>query len=85
MSRTTITLDPDVQELVDQTMRTRGVPFRVLVNETLRESLRPPRPSTPLRTLSLGGARPGIDLHHATRLAAELDDQEIARKLELRK
>jgi hypothetical protein len=30
------------------------------------------------------GLRPGIDLTHALRLAGELEDEEIIRKLELR-
>ena len=35
--------------------------------------------------MSLGGAVPGIDLTKALRLAAALEDDEIARNLELRK
>ena len=83
--RTTITLDSDVQELLEHVIRERGVSFKTVVNETLRQALKPPPPATPVRTLRLGGPRPGIDLHRATRLAADLEDDELARKLELRK
>jgi hypothetical protein len=31
------------------------------------------------------GLRPGVDLEHALRVAADLEDEETVRKLELRK
>ena len=83
--RTTITLDPDVQELVERVIRERKVTFKKVINQALREALGPKPSRTPIPTLKLGGPRPGIDLHRATRLAAELEDDEIVRKLELRK
>jgi hypothetical protein len=36
-------------------------------------------------TYDLGDVRPGIDLTKALQLAAELEDEEIVRKLQLRK
>ena len=83
--RTTVTLDPDVKELIERAMRERGLTFKDAINQAVRDAFRPAQPATPIRTLSLGGPRPGIDLHRATRLAAELEDDEIVRKLELRK
>jgi hypothetical protein len=85
--RTTVTLDPDVAARLKERARERGLPFKVVLNEAVRAGLgassgaaRPYRmPARPL------GARPGIDLDRATRLAGELEDAEIVRKLELRK
>ena len=53
-------------------------------NPAVRDGLRPAVTTPPIRTLRLGGARPGIDLHKTTRLADELEDEEVARKLGVR-
>lgn len=85
--RTTITLDPDVAARLRSLARERGITFKAAVNSVLRrglsegeESARPFR----LETRSLG-LRPGVDLDRALALAAQLEDEETIRKLELRK
>lgn len=86
--RTTVTLDPDVAAKLRATARERGVSFKEALNSALRLGLaggaaggnRPYRLAT--RRL---GLRQGIDLDKALRLAAELEDAETIRKLELRK
>jgi hypothetical protein len=84
--RTTVTLDPDVAEKVRRLARERGVSFKEALNGALRAGLgargaaRPYR--TPARPL---GLRPGIDLDKALAIAAAQEDEEIIRKLELRK
>ena len=60
-----------------------------MVNETLQagltaEGARKPQPYR-LKPVRLGGVMPGVDIHKALRLAAALEDEEIARELELRK
>jgi len=85
--RTTVDLDPDVDAQLRALARERGVPLRVVINDALRAGIRPRQdegaPYTlPSRRL---GARPGIDLTKALALAGELEDEETARKLELRK
>lgn len=84
-----MTLDPDVDAKVRALARERGVSFTEALNNLLRLGLssgaaagqaRPYR--LPARRL---GLRRGIDLDHALRLAAELEDEETVRKLELRK
>lgn len=85
--RTTVTLDPDVAARLREVARERGISFKEALNSAVRRGLvderggrRPYRP--PARPL---GLRPGVDLDKALRLAAELEDAEIVRKLELRK
>jgi hypothetical protein len=86
--RTTVTLDPDLAAKLHAVARERGVSFKEALNTALRhgltagaaESKRPYRLAS--RRL---GLRPGVDLEHAMRLAGELEDAEIIRKLELRK
>lgn len=84
--RTTVTIDPELQARVKELARERGVSFREALNDVLRRGLgaQPAgrRYEVPARPLYL---RPGIDLDKALALAAELEDDEIARKLELRK
>ena len=86
--RTTVAIDPELQTRVKELARERGVSFREALNDVLRRGLRPgagtgsQRYKVPTRPL---GLRPGIDLDKAFALAAELEDDEIVRKLELRK
>lgn len=87
--RTTVTLDPDVAADLKRRARRTGRPFRQVLNETLRAGLQAQEAPTPqpyrITPVSLGGVVPGVDLDHALRLADALDDEALARKLELRK
>lgn len=84
--RTTVTLDEDVAAALAERVRERGESFKTALNETLRAGLasgrRPRAYRVPAKPL---GMRPDADLDHALSLAARLEDEEIARKLELRK
>jgi hypothetical protein len=85
--RTTVTLDDDVAAAVQRLARERGLPFKQALNALLRVGLASGTPTSkpyavPSRAL---GLRPGVDLDKALRLAGELEDEEIVRKLELRK
>jgi hypothetical protein len=86
--RTTIDLDSDVDAKLRAIARERGVPLRVVINDTLRAGVAPSRRSgaaryeLPKRRL---GVRPGVDLDKALALAGELEDDELQRKLDLRK
>lgn len=81
--RTTITLDPDVALLVERDMAARKVRFKQSVNDALRRQLagggEDDRPSLTRRARSLG--TPTADLTRANQLAAELEDEEIVRKM----
>jgi hypothetical protein len=87
--RTTLTLDDRVARALKAIAHRAGKPFKQVVNETLQAGLaarETPRPRRyRVKPVSLGGALPGIDLTKVLRLAAALEDEEIARKLELRK
>jgi hypothetical protein len=85
--RTTVTLDADLDAKVRALARERGVSFKEALNSALRRGLaqdsetsRPYR--LPTRRM---GLRPGVDLTKALALAAELEDAETIRELELRK
>jgi hypothetical protein len=85
--RTTVTLDPDLAARLQRLAVERGTTFKATINAAIRAGLdagdataRPYREVT--RNL---GVQPGVDLTKALRLAAELEDEETLRKLELRK
>ena len=69
--------------------RRSGRPLKRVVNDTLRAGLArrkaPAARRYRLTPVSLGGVAAGIDLDKALRLAEVLEDEAIARKLELRK
>ncbi len=80
--RTTVTLDPDTQLLVERAMRERGLSFKQAINEAIRAGLGPPAatPRSYTTPRELGPAR--VDLTLALRVAAELEDDALARRLE---
>jgi hypothetical protein len=85
--RTTVTLDEDVAAKLKQTARERGVSFKVALNEAVRAGLNGPTPVARRYRMTTAplGVRPGIDLDKALTLAGEMEDEEILRKLALRK
>lgn len=85
--RTTVTLDDDVVATLRDLARERNISFKEALNTSVRLGTRASAGSSrayrvPTRAL---GLRPGVNLDKALRLAGELEDAEIARKLELRK
>lgn len=86
--RTTLTLDDDVVALLKQRARQTGRPFKQVVNDALRSGLlpRPAGEPTPVSPPTFAmGVRAGVDIDRARHLAADLEDEEIVRRLDLRK
>lgn len=78
--RTTITLDPDVELLVRRAMERKGVGFKQAVNEGLRKGLGQQRKPFRTEPFDFGGPF-RVDVTKALRLAAELEGEEIVRKM----
>jgi hypothetical protein len=83
--RTTITLESDVEALVQKAMRERGLSFKEAVNQALRRGLTERANREPYRTPTFEMGAPRVPLDRALQLAAELEDDEILRKLDARK
>ena len=83
--RTTVTLDPDTDALVRKLMRERGLSFKEAINASIRAGAVPQTRRQPFRTPTFEMGAPSVSMDKALRLAAELEDEEIVRKLELRK
>lgn len=85
--RTTITLDPDVEQLLKDVLREREVTFKEAVNDAIRAGLngsigRPTRFRQ--RTFSLGAGQ-SFRWDKALEMASALEDEELIRKIALRK
>jgi hypothetical protein len=88
--RTTLTIEEHLARELKRIANRTGKPFKQVVNDTLQAGLRNldagPKPKRyRLRSVSLGKVRPGVNLDKASALADSLEDQEIIRRIELRK
>ena len=82
--RTTVTLDPDADALVRKLMKERGIGFKEALNFAVRAGLSAPHAGggeTP--TFDLGA--PTVPIEKALELAGALENEELTRKLALRK
>lgn len=79
--RTTVTLDADTEQIVRRRMAERQQSFKQALNETIREGASAQVGPMPFRTktFSMGAAR--VDLDRALRLAGDLEDDELIRRL----
>lgn len=79
--RTTVTLDSDTAQIVRRRMRERNVSFKQALNDAIREGAggEPSAPPFRTQTASLGASR--VNLDRALQLAAELEDEELVRRL----
>jgi hypothetical protein len=85
--RTTITLEPDVQALVRSAMKERGISFKEALNSAVRAGLTQTKQKKRRfvqRTFSLGREQ-NFRWDKAMEVAAAIEDEELARKLSLRK
>jgi len=82
--RTTLTIDDDLAGLLKRRARELGLPFKDVVNRTLRSGLgehAKPRRHRPPRTIPHAfGFRPGIDLDKLNQLIDELESEGYAER-----
>ena len=80
--RTTVTLDPDVEALLHKAMRERQLSFKDALNQAVRSGLAAQAPAATFHTPTFRmGFEPTVPLDKALRLAADLEDEELMRKL----
>lgn len=80
--RTTVTLDPDVHALLERDMAERSVSFKQAVNDAVRAALTGGRRDDfDFPDFDLGST--SYDLTRANQLAAELEDEQTVRDLNL--
>ena len=85
--RTTVTLDPDVERLLRDRMKRQGVSFKEALNELIRSGANgKARPAHRFvqKTFSLGSEQ-NFRWDKALAIDAAIEDEELGRKLSLRK
>ena len=85
--RTTVTLDSDVEALIRMTMRQRGISFKEALNAALRAGLTQSKPGRRrfVQPAFALGAEQNFRWDKALAAAGALEDEELARKLAMRK
>lgn len=85
--RTTITLDSDTADLVRKAMaESSGCSQKKVINDSIRQALGHKGEARGKKTISYPmGFNPDVPLDKSLRLASELEDGELIRKLSLKK
>lgn len=84
--RTTVTLDPDVEQLLRATMKERGVSFKQALNQSIRAGASKERKVRRFtqQTFSMG-AEQQFRWDKALSAADAMEDEELVRRLSVRK
>jgi hypothetical protein len=78
--RTTVTLDPDTEQMIRRRMRRDKTSFKQALNDAIRDGCATPT-DTPFRTPTASMGRARVNLDRALQLAAELEDDELMRRM----
>ena len=78
--RTTVTLDPDTEHLVRRAMKERGVSFKTALNDAIRRGAAQTG-TEPFTTQTASLGVPTVSIDRALQLAADLEDDELLRRL----
>lgn len=80
--RTTVTLDPDTEQIIRRRMRERNLSFKEAVNEAIRSgAVGSESGSEPFQTATASMGESQVNLDRALQLAADLEDDELLRKM----
>lgn len=80
--RTTVTLDPDTEQMIRARMAEGRVSFKQALNDAIRDGCRASgRRPEPFRTETASMGRPTINLDRALQVAAELEDDELIARM----
>lgn len=74
-----MTLDPDAEQIIRRRMRERGLSFKEALNDAIRSSARGTGREFRTQTASLG--RSTVNLDRALQVAADLEDDDLVRKM----
>ncbi len=78
--RTTVTLDPDTEQLLRRRMAERRISFKQALNDAVRAGLGEDE-VPPFRTTTYRMGPPTVDLTKALRLSGELEDAELTARM----
>jgi len=78
--RTTVTLDADTEQIIRRRMREHGVSFKEAINEAIRAGVRHAA-AAPFRTEPASMGRSSVNLDRALQVAADVEDDELVRRM----
>lgn len=78
--RTTVTLDPDTEQVIRERMEAKGLSFKVALNEAIRDGNRA-HVDIAFSTQKFDLGEPVRDLTKALHLAGDLEDAELVAKM----
>lgn len=76
--RTTVTLDPDTEQIIRRRMRERGMTFKEALNDAIRSATARP---TPFRTETAAMGEPSVNLDRALQIVGDIEDDDLIRKM----
>lgn len=79
--RTTVTLDPDTEQIIRRRMRERGVSFKVALNDAIRSGVTQQTSTQPFSTRTFPMGEPAVNLDRTLQIAAQFDDDHLIRKM----
>lgn len=79
--RTTVTLDPDTEQLLRRQMSDKKISFKRALNDAVRAALSSPGEVHSFRTETASMGESQVDLDRALQLAAQLEDDDTIRKM----
>jgi hypothetical protein len=82
--RTTVTLTPEAEAAIKKEMRERNLSFKDALNEAIMRGVAE-RPPYEFRTRTHRMGKPRVNLDKANQIAAELENEEILRKMSMGK
>ena len=80
--RTTVTLDPDTEQIIRRRMAEHGVTFKQALNDAIRRGVTSQRRES-FRTRTAAMGRSTVDLDRALSTSADLEDEELLRRMRL--
>lgn len=80
LMRTTVTLDPDTEQMIRRRMREQKSSFKQALNDAIREGCSKPADRA-FSTAPASMGRPRLNLDRSLQIAAELEDDELVGKL----
>lgn len=79
--RTTVTLDPDVEQIIRRRMRERGVGFKEALNEVIRAAASGEHGRKPFRTEVADLGRSRVNLDRSLEISGVLEDDDLIRRM----
>lgn len=77
--RTTVTLDPDTEQIIRRRMREMGMSFKEALNDAIRSSVS--RGPEEFRTATASMGESAVNLDRALQIVAELEDDDLIRRM----